>query len=135
MNEANITAGLRDIKPLMDIPDNSYYIYWGLMVFGVFLALGLIVWSLQYLWHNRQINLEKEYLSSLKAIDWKESKTSAYEATLYGKLLATTPDKVLLFNTLESLLEQYKYRKNVLEIDEETLKQFNNYIKAIDESI
>jgi hypothetical protein len=135
MNEANITAELRDIKPLMDIPDSSYYIYWGLMAFGILLALGLLVWSLQYLWNNRQINLEKKYLDLLKEIDWKESKEASYQATQYARLLATDENKLLLFEVLEEKLVAYKYKKSVEAIDEETMKLFNEYIEVCNGSI
>ena len=135
MNEQNISAQLRDIKPLLEIPDSSYYIYWGLIGFGVLLVLAILFFVLKKLWENRKINLGKGYLEALKKIDWHDSKKSAYEATHYARLLATDERKKELFAQLEPMLEKYKYKKVVDEIDTETQNKFNLYVQVADESI
>jgi len=135
VNEENLTAQLRDIKPLLEIPDSSYYIYWGLIVFGSLFLLSILFFIAKKLWENRKINLAKGYLDALKNIDWTESKKSAYEATHYARLLATDARKKELFSQLEPMLEKYKYKKEVDEIDEETRKYFNLYVQVADESI
>jgi len=135
MNEQNISAQLRDIKPLLEIPDSSYYIYWGLIGFGSLLLIGILFFVVKRLWENRKINLAKGYLQALKDIDWEDSKKSAYEATQYARLLATDERKKELFSQLEPMLEKYKYKKEVDEIDEETRKHFNLYVQVADESI
>ncbi len=135
MNEQNISAQLRDIKPLLEIPDSSYYIYWGLIGFGLLLLIGILFFVAKRVWENRKINLAKGYLQALKDIDWEDSKKSAYEATHYARLLATDERKKELFSQLEPMLEKYKYKKEVDEIDEETRKYFNLYVQVADESI
>ena len=135
MNEENLTAQLRDIKPLLEIPDSSYYIYWGLMILGVLLLLGILFFVAKKLWENRKINLAKGYLEALKKIDWKDTKKSAYDATHYARLLATDDRKKELFSQLEPMLEQYKYKKIVDEIDVDTQNKFNLYVQVADESI
>ena len=133
--EQNISALLRDIKPLMEIPDSSYYIYWGLIIFVSLLTIGILFFVLMKLWKNRKINLAKGYLEKIKAIDWIETKTSAYDATQYARLLATDERRVELFSQLEAKLEQYKYKKEVDKIDDETKKLFNLYVQVADESV
>ena len=132
MNEQNITAQLKDIKPLLEIPDNSYAIYWGLIIFSSLLAMGFV---LKKFWDNRKINLEKGYLEAIKSIDWKDTKHSAYEATHYARLLATDERSKELFSQLEPMLEQYKYKKIVDVLDEDTQKKFNLYVQVADERI
>ncbi len=135
MNEQNISAQLRDIKPLLEIPDSSYYIYWGLIIFVALLAVGILFFIVKKLWDNRKINLAKGYLEALKKIDWKDTKKSAYEATHYARLLATDERRKELFSQLEPMLEKYKYKKEVDEIDNDTLNKFNLYVQVSDESI
>jgi len=135
MNEQNVTAQLKDIKPLLEIPDNSYYIYWGLIVAGSLLLLGILFFIAKRLWENRKINLAKGYLEKLKAIDWKDAKHAAYEATHYARLLATDDRRKELFSQLEPMLEKYKYKKEVDEVDQETRNKFNLYVQVADESI
>ncbi len=135
MNENNITAQLKDIKPLLEIPDSTYYIYWGLIIFATFLVAGILFFVAKKLWDNRKINLAKGYLEALKKIDWIDTKKSAYDATHYARLLATDERRVELFSQLEPMLEQYKYKKVVDAIDPQTQKQFNLYVQVSDESI
>ncbi len=135
MNEQNLTDQLRDIKPLLEIPDSTYYIYWGLIIFATFLFVGILFFVGKKLWDNRKINLAKGYLESLKKIDWADTKKSAYQATHYARLLATDERRVELFSQLEPMLEQYKYKKVVDAIDPQTQKQFNLYVQVSDESI
>ena len=132
---AGINEQLRDIKPLLEIPDSSYYIYWGLIIFATLLIAAILFFVLKKLWENRKVNLAKGYLASLKKIDWKDTKRSAYEATHYARLLATDERRKELFSQLEPLLEQYKYKKEVGEVDQETRNKFNLYVQVADESI
>ena len=135
MNENNISAQLKDIKPLLEIPDSSYYIYWGLIIFASLLAAGILFFVAKKLWENRKINLAKGYVEKLKTIDWKDTKKSAYEATHYARLLATDERKKELFSQLEPMLEQYKYKKEVEAVDTETQNKFNLYVQVADERI
>lgn len=135
MNEQNISAQLRDIKPLLEIPDSSYYVYWGLISLGILLAVGVLFFVLKKLWDNRKINLAKGYLEAIKKIDWSDTKKSAYEATHYARLLATDERRKELFSQLEPMLEKYKYKKEVDEVDVDTRNKFNLYVQVADESV
>jgi len=83
----------------------------------------------------RKQNLAKSYLAALKEIDWKDTKKSAYAATHYGRLLATDERRKELFSQLEPMLEQYKYKKVVDEVDDDTRNLFNLYVQVSDESV
>ncbi len=126
---------LKDIKPLLEIPDNSYVIFWGLILFAAVLFLTVLFFAVKKFLEHRKANLAKKYLARLQAIDWKESKESAYTATHYARLLATDERRKELFAQLEVLLEQYKYKKEVDSVDKKTLKQFNLYVQVCDESV
>ena len=132
---ANINEQLKDIKPLLEIPDSSYYIYWGLIDFAIFLGVAIVFFIAKKLWDNRKINLAKGYLESIKKIDWQDTKKSAYEATHYARLLATDERRKELFSQLEPMLEQYKYKKEVDEVDQDTKNKFNLYVQVADESV
>lgn len=132
---ADIAQQLRDIKPLLEIPDSSYYIYWGIISFAIFLGLFILFFVAKKLWENRKVNLAKGYLQALKSIDWTDTKKSAYEATHYARLLATDERRKELFSQLEPMLEKYKYKKEVESVDQETKNQFNLYVQVADESV
>ena len=132
---AQINEQLRDIKPLLEIPDSSYYIYWGLITFAILLGLGILFFIAKKLWENRKVNLAKGYLEALKKIDWEDTKKSAYQATHYARLLATDERRKELFSQLEPMLEKYKYKKEVEAVDQETRNKFNLYVQVADESV
>jgi hypothetical protein len=133
--EENLTTQLRDIKPLLEIPDSSYYIYWGLIIFASILILGIVFFIFKKVWDNRKINLAKGYLEAMKKIDWVDTKKSAYQATHYARLLATDERRKELFSQLEPMLEHYKYKKEVSQVDSDTRNKFNLYVQVADESI
>jgi len=134
-HEQNLSSQLKDIKPLLEIPDNSIYLYWGLIIFGILLVLAIVFFAGKKFWENRKINLAKGYVEKLKAIDWKDTKKSAYDATHYARLLATDERRIELFSQLEPLLEQFKYKKEVEKVDQDTINRFNLYVQVADESI
>ncbi|HEY9129090.1 MAG TPA: hypothetical protein VIN02_04570 [Sulfurovum sp.] len=131
----DISQQLRDIKPLLEIPDSSYYIYWGLISFAILLVALLLFFIAKKLWENRKMNLAKGYLEALKKIDWNDTKRSAYEATHYARLLATDERRKELFSQLEPMLEKYKYKKEVDAVDQDTKNKFNLYVQVADESV
>ena len=133
--EMNMSQQLRDIKPLLEIPDNSFYLYWGVIGFALLLLLAILFFVIKKLWENRKTNVAKGYLEKLKAIDWNDAKHSAYEVTHYARLLATDERRKELFSQLEPMLEQYKYKKEVEAVDRDTNNTFNLFVQVADESI
>lgn len=126
---------LKDIKPLLEIPDNSYYIFLGLVIVGSLLLLGVLFFAVKRLLKLRRENLAKKYLAQLHAIDWVDTKQSAYSATHYARLLATDTRRQELFEQLVPMLDRYKYKKEVERVDEETRRQLNLFVQVCDESV
>jgi len=138
MNSQKIADGttqLRDIKSLIEIPDSSYYLFWGLVSFALLLLLAVLFFALRRYLEHRRANLAKKYLARLHEISWSNPKESAYAATHYARLLATDERRKELFAQLEPLLEQYKYKKEVDAVNDETLKKFKLYVQVADESV
>lgn len=111
---------IHDIKPLSDVPDYSLYLFILVVVFALlFLALG-IYWIYKLFRDNRSI--EKEYLESLKTLDFSDPKKAAYIITKYIRVLAKSEREKRLAAELIYLLDDYKYKKNI--------KSIKNSIKA-----
>ena len=126
---------LRDIKPLLEIPDSSYYIYIGLILLVSLLLIVITVFLVKKFLKSRKVNMKKVYLKELKTLNWSETKKSAYLATELGRKLATEKRTEEIFSQLIPMLEAYKYKKEVPSLDDETLKQFNLLVHVLDESI
>jgi len=126
---------LRDIKPLLEIPDNSYELLIGGLGIALFIALLALFFMARKLLKNREIDMKKIYFEEFKNIEWADSKKAAYEVTYLGRILATEPRTKEIYSQLIPMLDAYKYRKNVPIVDSETLQQYNLLVHVIDESI
>lgn len=127
---------LRDIKPLLEIPDSSYYLFLGLVGFVILLVLLIIYFLIKKFWKKKKVNMQKVYFEQFKNLDWSKSKQSAYKATELGRKLTEENERAKeIYLQLVPMLEPYKYRKEVPSLDDETLKQYNLLVHIIDESI
>ncbi|SFV60382.1 hypothetical protein MNB_SV-12-355 [hydrothermal vent metagenome] len=131
----NKTEELRDIKPLLEIPDISYYLYIGFLIFIGLILLGIIFFIVRKFWINRKKDMRKVYFEKLKEVNWDNSKESAYAVTYLGRELSIDDRSRDIYRELVLMLEPYKYRKEVPKVDSKTLKQYNLLVHVIDESI
>jgi len=126
---------LHDIKPLLEIPDSSYYIYFGMIAFGIFILLSLLFFLLRKFFLNRKESTAQQQLKALKKVDWSNSKEAAYRVTRLGRMLVEDKRSEEIYRQLLPLLERYKYKQKAPLVNEETLKQYNLLVHILDESI
>lgn len=126
---------LRDIKPLLAIPDYTQMIFYGLITLAAVIAASILFFAVKRLLEYRRANLTRHYLAKLKEIDWSDPKASAYTATHYARLLATDTRRKELLDQLLPLLERYKYKKEVEAVDQDTLDRFSLFVQVADGSI
>ncbi len=123
---------LKDIKPLVEIPDSSFIIFsitLGLIAVFVLITL-FFVW--RYFYKKRLPNRKKEYLKILQNMNLSNTKESAYLITKYGRALANEPKKREILDELIKLLEEYKYKKDV---DGEFKKEIKEYFDTFMELV
>jgi hypothetical protein len=124
---------LHDIKPLVEVPDNS------LMIATVIAALvltlifvPLMIWAWKKFKKAKEINLRKVYVQKIHNIDTDNAKQAAYEISEYARHIVSTDKEKSLLQDLDSRLSQYKYKKSVEKLDEETLSHFRVFLEVID---
>ena len=126
---------LHDIKPLVDVPDNSLTI---LIVIGAVLltliVVPLIIWLIKLYKKSKKINMRKTYLQKLHAIDTSDAKNAAYEISHYGRLLAESEREKEILESLDQRLSLYKYKKEVGALDSETLGYYQLFLEVVDAS-
>jgi len=130
-----MNAELRDIKPLLEIPDYSYAVFIALALFMFSIILILLYVFFRKFWLNRKKDMKKVYFQRLKNVDWRHTKQAAYEVTYFGRLLVDEPRVEEIYKQLVAMLEPYKYKKEVPLADEETLKQYDLLVHVIDETL
>ena len=130
-----MTDELRDIKPLLEIPDSSYYIYLAIVGVLAILGLSIIYFLVKRFILNRKESQEQKYFKRLKSIDWSDAKSSAYLVTYLGRKLAKDKRAKEIYSQILPMLEKYKYRAKVPPVDDETLRQYELLVHVLDESI
>ncbi len=123
---------IHDIKPIVEIPDFTIYIYYGLICFSIIFLI-IIGYTIFKMFNEKQISSEKEYYNILETINFDESKQSSYLISKYGRLLAKTPREIQLINDIHLNLEQYKYKRNTNnKIETDIQSQFTIFMDSID---
>jgi hypothetical protein len=57
---------LRDIKPLLEIPDSSYYLFLELVGFAILVVLLIIYFLIKKFWKKKKVNMQKVYFEQFK---------------------------------------------------------------------
>ena len=130
MNE-DITSKINDIKDIVEIPDNSIFIYYGLILIGLLLCLIIIIYIFKY-FKNKKVNQREIYFNILKNVKFKDSKKDAYIITKYIRLLIKSDREKILANELIGELEEYKYKKTVPNINHGIRNKLNTLLGIID---
>jgi ATP-dependent Zn protease len=133
MQQQSFDIPLHDIKPLVEVPDNSFILFMALVVVAA-LFIVAVIYLLVLFWKRRKKeNSRKEAFAALKNIDFKDAKQSAYAITKYGLIFADdAPRNKEAYENLINRLAPYKYKKSVDDIDDECKSYYKIYLGMID---
>lgn len=132
MNTAENQLQINDIKTIVEIPDFSIYIYYGLMLLALSILVALIYFVYNY-FKSRKNSLEKQYVMILKNIDLTNQKESAYTISKYGRLLVKEERQQRLFEELHHSLEEFKYKKIIDKEIPNTIKlKYETFLESLD---
>jgi len=123
---------IHDIKPIVEIPDMSIYIYYSLILLFILLVC-IGIYFIYNLLKPKVKSNELIYYEKLQDVDFSNSKNAAYEITKYGKLLAKDENQQNLFDELINDLYLYKYKKNITtEFSKETQLKLDIFMDSLD---
>jgi hypothetical protein len=133
MQEHNYDIPLHDIKPIIDVQEYSLYYLLGMSFFVFLLACGILYILYKRIQRHKAFNIRKEHKKLLSSLDLSNPKKSAYLITLYGATFKEdSPRHVEMYANLTARLESYKYKKEVANLDSETLGYFELYKEMCD---
>ncbi len=133
MNPGSYDIPLHDIKPLMEVPDNSFMLLSGVIIIASLLLLGVLYVLYKFLRGRQTLNLRKIHYAALEKIDFSDPKKAAYAITDHGRIFADDSERLReAYNNLVVRLTQYKYKKRVEEIDDESRSYYKIYLGMID---
>jgi hypothetical protein len=125
---------LHDIKPLVEIPDYSFYYFLALLVVGSIIAVSLLFLLLKWLRSRKKFDIRKEHAKALQKIKLNDAKSAAYALTKYGATFQNDSERhQKIYHELLDALAKYKYKKEVHEkFDANTLRLIELYRGMID---
>jgi LPXTG-motif cell wall-anchored protein len=121
------TLQLRDIKPIVAVPDHSLWLFLALIAAGVLLLSALLFWVLR---RRRKKGDPKraEALRRLQALEFDDTKSAVYAFSLLGHFV-TTPETEPAFKGLLAELEPYKFKKEVPPLDKGVKAKLRGFIE------
>ncbi len=133
MQTQSLDIPLHDIKPLVDVSDNSFVLFVVLIAAVLLFLAGVGYLLYLFMKRRKRENRRKDAYRALKNITFGDPKRAAYDITKYGYLFADdTPRNKEVYDNLLSRLAPYKYKKEVDALDAETKSYFKIYLGMID---
>ena len=122
--------GLKDIKPNVEIPDNSLIIL-GVSLFSL-IVLAILLYFLLKPKRKRRKKLTPLEIKKkeLKELDFDNDKEVAYLFTTHA-VDFTNEKNLHEYEEIVKKLEPYKYKKEVPKMDKELKKRIKRFIDAI----
>ncbi|NOQ29554.1 MAG: hypothetical protein GQ570_00375 [Helicobacteraceae bacterium] len=133
MKQQDLNIPLHDIKPLVEVPDQSLYILIALVVVGLVVLIFLAIWIYNYFTRVKKLNIRKRDFEALQNIDFSDPKAAAYDISKYGLTFSNDSEQLQQkYQNLSEQLSAYKYKKDVEVIDEKVKAYFEIYKGMID---
>ena len=133
MKEKAYDIPLHDIKPLLEVDEYSLYYFLGASSLLLILLLGITYLIYRYFKKRNAYNVRKEYINNINALDFSDTKNTAYQISFYGELFKDdSPRHAEMYQNLMQRLESYKYKKTVDSFDKETIGFMELYKEMLD---
>jgi predicted membrane protein len=122
--------GLRDIKDVVAVHDNSLWIFLSLVI-AVVLLLALAI----YLFKNRRIRKKRKTPKELakerlKSIDFSDTKGSIYTFCEDGEMFVDENNRSF-FEDIVKETQTYKYKRDIPDLDEALKEHMKKFIGGI----
>jgi hypothetical protein len=118
---------LRDIRPIVDVPDHSLWLFAALVAGALLLLAVLVLWFLRRR-RKRVDPRREEALRRLNSLDFTDTKSAVYDFSLLGHYVAT-PETEGAFKALLVELETYKFKKEVPPLDAALKAKMQEFIR------
>ena len=123
---------INDIFTIVDVPDNSIYVFTFIVGIVTFFTATLITFLyIKFRKYKKKKDVLK-HINILKNCDFDNARESAYKIEYYSKALVHTGEEKKLLNEILQDISLYKYHKNVLKIPDETKKRLYILLDTIE---
>jgi predicted Ser/Thr protein kinase len=122
---------IKDIKPLVEIPDYSFYCYIGLVATISTLLVVVIYLIIKHIKKLKKESKRKTLLKEIKNLKIDSSKEFAYRVTYLGRELAKSDRSKRVLDGLIAKLEDYKYRKSVPSLSKDIQNEYELFVEIV----
>jgi len=126
----NSLSQLKDIKPIVEVPDNSLYILIAIVSIIIIVILFFTFRYFTRIKKTKQLTIKEITLKKLKNLDYEDTKEVVYNFSVDGILFINEKNKEQ-FEQLEKELEKYKYKKDVDKLPDELKAKIKDFIKGV----
>ncbi len=120
---------LKDIKPIVQIPDNSLIMI-SVVVFVIMIVLVLLYLLLKKPKRRKKPTLKEIKLKELKELDFSDDKEVAYRFTTDAYLFLDDANREK-YNNIEKELSSYKYKKEVPSMPKKLKDEIKEFIRGL----
>ena len=120
---------LRDIKGLVEVTDYSLYYLLGIVGVVVIVLIVLTILVYKYLTKKDPLTQKKVAMDLLEKFEFGDAKQSVYEFSHLAQYAVNENQRRELEELLAEL-EQYKFKKEVPELDDGLKARMKNFIKG-----
>ena len=128
--QQNPLSQLKDIKPLVAVPDNSIYIFSGVVILILLIISFAIYKYLTRVKKSKQLSQKQLAFKRLKNLNFNNTKDVVYSFSVDGFLFVNDKNKAE-FEQIEKQLEAYKYKKQIEKLPKELEEKIKKFIKGI----
>ena len=126
----NSLSQLKDIKPIIDVPDNSLLILSAIVSTLVILIIFLLFKYVTKIRKTKKPTPKQMAFKKLQHLDYKNTKDVVYSFSVDGYLFVNEKNKTQ-FDIIEKELERYKYKKDVESLSNDLIEKIKDFIKGI----
>jgi len=124
---------LHDIKPLVEIQEYSFYYLLGISLVVISVVFAIIFFAYKWYQNRSRFNQRANNLKIINALDFKDTKHSAYTITMLGAIFKDdSPRHQEMYDNLTKRLQEYKYKKEVAGFDDEVKGYIELYKSMLD---
>ncbi len=132
-------SGLKDIKPLVVVPDISIYYFWGIVILTI-LTISMLFYFLfknsrRYIVRGQKdrVLLQKNLaLEKILNLNYEDSKSCVYDFTLLSSYLIKDKETKILRDEILKRIYKYKYKKDTPELPDSVIEMMKKFVSKVE---
>lgn len=131
-------SGLKDIKPLVAVPDITIYYFWGVVILTI-LTISILFYFLFKNSRRYRVRKQKDMLvlqknlalEKILNLNYEDSKSCVYDFTLLSSYLIKDKETEILRDEILKKIYKYKYKKDTPELSDSVIEMMKEFVEKV----